>query len=309
MKQPAVVSLFIAFGLLATMTVAEKPGRSESPISIPATWLSAWSQPPCADRPLQIIHGVDSEGALPEGIHQMLRTKGTAAFTPEPMQQYKVRGLGGVVANVALRGYLGSKANWRNLTSVVEAFAKLGMVVWLYDEEGYPSGAAGGLVLRENRGWEATALAFDPSRPDPFIVRPAYEFTHASNNYYAAQRYVNVLDDRATRSFLAKTHEAHWKRLGPYFGPTVEATFTDEPSLIAINLGQIPEAVRKTVPVIDPIDPGVRPLPSMPWCRYGGWLTAGRSLAGRQPPAVAGAASGVVVGAGSLTEKCHASLP
>jgi hypothetical protein len=41
--------------------------------------------------------------------------------------------------------------------------------------------------------------------------------------------------------------------------------FTDEPSLIAVNLGQLPESVRKTVRVVDPPDPKVRPLPSVPW--------------------------------------------
>ena len=97
-----------------------------------------------------------------------------------------------------------SEANWANLARAVAAFAKLDMVVWFYDEEGYPSGAAGGPVLRENRDFQATELAFDPSRPDPFVVRPAYEYTHASNNYYAARRYVNLLDDRAIRRFLPR---------------------------------------------------------------------------------------------------------
>ena len=178
--------MLVAFGFLAALFGVEKPGRS-APL-LPAAWLSAWSQPPSADRPLQIIHGVDSKGALPEGIHQVLREKGPAAITPNAMQQYKARGLGGVVANVAFRGYLGSEANWKNLTKAVEAFAKLGMVVWIYDEEGYPSGSAGGLVVRENRDFQASELAFDASRPDPFVVRPAYEYTHASNNYYAARR-------------------------------------------------------------------------------------------------------------------------
>ncbi len=258
MKQPSIFSLLVMSGFVVALSGAEKPAGSQSPV--PAAWLSAWSQPPSSDRPLQIIHGVDSGGALPEGIHQMLREKGPAAITPDAMHQYKARGLGGVVTNVAFHGYLESEANWANLARAVAAFAKLDMVVWFYDEEGYPSGAAGGLVLRENRDFQATELAFDPSRPDPFVVRPAYEYTHASNNYYAARRYVNLLDDRAIRCFLAKTHEAYWKRLGPYFGSTVQATFTDEPSLIAINLGQIPESVRKTVPVIDTIDPNVRPL-------------------------------------------------
>ena len=132
------------------------------------------------------------------------------------MQYYKDRGLGGVVCNVAFQDYLRSEENWKTLVRGV-GLRQLGLVVWLYDEEGYPSGAAGGLVLRENQAFEAMALAFDASQPDPFVVRPAYEHTHASNNYYAARRYINLLDDRAVR-FLAKTHDAYQKRLEPYFG-------------------------------------------------------------------------------------------
>ncbi len=44
-------------------------------------------------------------------------------------------------------------------------------------------------------------MAFDKSRPDPFLVRPAYEHTHASNNFHAARRYINLIDDRAVRCY------------------------------------------------------------------------------------------------------------
>ena len=56
--------------------------------------------------------------------------------------------------------------------------------------------------------------------------------------------------------FIAKTHEAYYERLEPYFGHTIQAMFTDEPSLIAINIGQIPDDARKRVRVVDPLGPG-----------------------------------------------------
>ena len=43
-----------------------------------------------------------------------------------------------------------SEEHWKTLIAGVEQCQQLGMVVWLYDEDGYPSGAAGGLVLAEN---------------------------------------------------------------------------------------------------------------------------------------------------------------
>ena len=87
---------------------------------------------------------------------------------------------------------------------------------------------------------------------DPFMLRAAYEHTHASNNYHAARRYANLLDDRAVASFIDVTHNAYYERLKPLFGQTVQAMFTDEPSLIAVNIGQIPEEVRQRVKVDDP---------------------------------------------------------
>jgi len=246
----------------ANAPAGEPPGGSGD-AAIPAGWLASWKEPPPADRPLQIIHGIRPLRAPAAG------TQPAAAEAEDPfvrtMRFYKDHGLGGVVCNVAFDDYLTSEKNWKALEAGVEACRKLGLVVWLYDEEGYPSGAAGGLVLKENPQFEAMELAFDRSRPDPFLLRPAYEHTHAGNNFHAARRYVNLLDERAVRSFLHKTHDAYRQRLEKHFGRTIEAIFTDEPSLIAVNLGQLPEEVRKRVRVVDPLDPAVRPLPAVPW--------------------------------------------
>jgi len=167
---------------------ADKPGIDPPGQPLPAVWLADWNQPPMANRPLQIIHGIDLRAALAEGVEQMVGGSSPGQLKSEPMRFYKDRGLGGVVCNVAFRGYMDSEENWKNLVAGVEGCDRLGMVVWIYDEQGYPSGAAGGQVLRENRAWEATELAFDASRSDPLLIRAAYEHTHASNNYYAARR-------------------------------------------------------------------------------------------------------------------------
>lgn len=267
MKLNAIVVLGVALSAAirpsAMAEGAAEPGAGQV---LPDDWLARWNGPPAEDRPLQIVHGIDPRRAVPEGIQQMLNQPNGKRVAPEGMRYYLDRGLGGVVANVAFQDYMRSEQHWKTLIAGVEACRELGLVVWLYDEDGYPSGAAGGLVLEENPQFEATELAFDPDRDDPFIIRPAYEDTHASNNYYAARRYVNLIDDRACRSFIEKTHDAYWQRMEPYFGQTIRATFTDEPSLIAINIGQIPESARKRVRVIDPMDPAVKPLPRVPWC-------------------------------------------
>jgi hypothetical protein len=252
---------------------------------LPASWGARWAQPPAEDRPLQIVHGIDASGKVISGMGQMVTGTGHDQMVPNLMQFYRERGMGGVVCNVAFQDYLRSEEAWQTLIAAVESCRTQGLVVWIYDEKGYPSGGAGGLVLEERPEYEAQALAYDATLPEPFVVRPAYEFTHASNNYHAARRYINLIDDRAVRLFIEKTHEAYRQRLGDRIGTTVKAFFTDEPSLITVNLGQIPEAARQRVPVVDPVDPNVKALPSVPWVydlparyreRYGADLLAVR---------------------------------
>jgi hypothetical protein len=252
-------------GLLAACACLIHTVAARAAEPLPADWLARWRDPPPEDRPLQIVHGIDPRGVLRDGMGQMVAGADPGKAVMAGIQTYKDLGLGGIVCNVAFKDYMRSEEKFKVLVDGIEACSKLGLVAWLYDEDGYPSGSAGGLVLKENPAFEALELAYDASRSDPFILRPAYEFTHASNNYYAARRYVNLLDDRATRSFLAHTHEVYWKRLQPHFGKTIQAMFTDEPSLIAVNLGQIPEKARQNVPVVDPLDPNVRALPAVPW--------------------------------------------
>lgn len=227
--------------------VQEVTGERAAP-ELPKGWLAAWNSPPAELRPLQIVHGLAPNQATVEG-----------------MEKLKELGLGGIVCNVNFNQYMRSEEHWKTLVNAVEACKKTGLVVWIYDEDGYPSGAAGGLVLEKDAKFEALALAYDASQANPFILRPSYEHTHASNNVYAARRYPNLLNAKAVDYFVEVTHEAYWKRLERHFGGTIKALFTDEPSLMATNIGQIAEHIRKNVRTIDPLDENVKALPSVPW--------------------------------------------
>jgi len=240
-------------------------GSGIIPDVVPRSWLERWLSPPADHRPLQIVHGIAPDGKGPAGMAQMVPGAGSDSAIESGMRRYRDLGLGGIVCNVMFKDYMRSEPAWDALVQAVRACRDLGLVAWIYDEDGYPSGAAGGLVLEGNPEFEALELARDTAAAQPFIVRPAYEFTHASNNYYAARRYVNLLDDRAVRKFVSVTHEAYRRRLGAELGGTVKAFFTDEPSLITVNLGEIPESARRNVPIRDPPDPAAKPLPAVPW--------------------------------------------
>ena len=68
------------------------------------------------------------------------------------------RGFGGVVNNVCTRNYTQDPEEWEVFAFVADECERLGMRLWIYDEDGYPSGAAGGLTIAENPDFEATAV-------------------------------------------------------------------------------------------------------------------------------------------------------
>ena len=213
------------------------------------TWTEAWNAPQAEHRPLQIVHGWFAQ--RPDLDNQAARLKNC--------------GLGGIVCNVHRQNYLRDEDQWKKFTDAVKAVRAAGLRVWIYDEDGYPSLGAGGVVLDGHRELESLALVYDKDAAEPFSVRPAYEYTHASNNHAAARRYPNPLGAAATKRFLDVTHEQYRTRLGKELFEQIEAFFTDEPSMMAVNIGQIPEEIRVRVRIDDPLDPNVKPLPMVSW--------------------------------------------
>ena len=233
----SVTAIFL-LGLLISFT---------QPDVVPSGWRTSWESPSPKYRPLQIVHGAD------------IRKK--ASYYKDTC------GLGGVVCNVQFGDrYLKSEENWKVFVEGVKAMYDAGLRIWIYDEDGYPSLAAGGRVLEADPSLESLEMVYDKDdRQQSFKVRKCYEFVHASNNFYAARRYPNPLDPKATQKFIELTHQAYYKHLGPELYNKVAAFFTDEPSMMGCNLGQLREEVRKNVRVIDPLDPNKKNLPMISW--------------------------------------------
>ena len=104
--------------------------------------------------------------------------------------------------------------------AVVRRAGELGMHAWLYDEGGWPSGGACGLVA-----------ASDPEGRFAPRERTAAEGAPRVRPYGAAPARPSVVEPGATRRFLDLTHEAYAARLGGALGTTVRIAFTDEPGL------------------------------------------------------------------------------
>ncbi|MFO0907516.1 MAG: glycosyl hydrolase [Isosphaeraceae bacterium] len=115
-----------------------------------------FASPPAAGRILKIIHGWPN----PASDQQAL------------IERLKRQGFGGVTCNVSFDDYLESAARWQDFERAVKAAHTAGWSMWLYDERGYPSGNAGGLVLKEHPEWEARGLliADAESRGEPITI-------------------------------------------------------------------------------------------------------------------------------------------
>ena len=137
------------------------------------------------------------------------------------------------------------------------------MLAWLYDEDRWPSGAAGGIVtknaefrqcrLRLSRrllsrscnGGGKFLACFDVTLDDEGrlarYLRVGEEDQAAGFKLYASveteqpspwfnnQTYVNTLDPAAIREFINVTHERYRERFAKDFGGVIPAIFTDEP--------------------------------------------------------------------------------
>lgn len=152
---------------------------------------------------------------------------------------------------------------WFDLWKVaLEEAERLDMNVWIYDENSYPSGFAGGFVPRlmpESRGrglhyretdkpkWRDNTLAIfrragdqaqnvsDKVRAGDTLPAGTYlvaEVRRAQDRAWTGGGpYVDLLYPGVTEQFLEVTLEAYRREIGDHFGKRVPGCFTDEPEV------------------------------------------------------------------------------
>ena len=147
----------------------------------------------------------------------------------------------------------------------VDEAKKLGMEAWLYDEDRWPSGAAGGLVtcnpefrmraveceVRTSTSglkWDDVLAAFTAKiagekasevkriktksklnleKGNKLLVFRV--MVTAPSDWYNGQTYLDTMNPKAVEKFVEVTHEQYKKRFGDEFGKTIPGIFTDEP--------------------------------------------------------------------------------
>ena len=109
-------------------------------------------------------------------------------------------------------------------SKVVRRARELGMHSYLYDEGGWPSGGACGLVAASDREGRFAQREVAMSRDGMVNIRTrSYPDGRA--------RYPSVVERGTVQRFIELTHEAYLRRLGGDIGSTIRIAFTDEPDM------------------------------------------------------------------------------
>ncbi len=221
-----------------------------------AAWLKSWKAPDATfqGKPFWCWNGKLTE-------EELLRQ----------LPIFKEMGMGGVFMHSRTglaTEYLGE--DWFNLVNTcADEAEKLGMEAWLYDEDRWPSGSAGGLATREDRYrmkylrlkiwsedtdwssllWPETEHfvaafsaringlnleGYDPVNygdcPKIFDSLLVFSWEHmAPHSFYNGGSYLDTLSREATEHFLDLTHDRYAEKCGDRIGKSIHGIFTDEP--------------------------------------------------------------------------------
>ena len=127
--------------------------------------------------------------------------------------------------------------------ATLRACEDLGLKVWLYDEDKWPSGYGGGNVPLTDEAFRMRVLIARRAGVDvPSHARPlgeardglqVYEWVASDGNpWFNGTCYADLMNPAAVRRFLDVAYEPYAARYGRHYGKLVTAQFTDEPASI-----------------------------------------------------------------------------
>lgn len=138
--------------------------------------------------------------------------------------------------------YMGEK--WFSCIKACAQKAKeLGMEAWAYDENGWPSGIAGGEMLYDERNFRrfldysfgvrdfSAYVSYDISGEELVRLKDDTLCDNCLNLYvYVKKTAVDCLDEEVVERFLQCTHERYRKAFGGNLKDYIKGFFTDEPT-------------------------------------------------------------------------------
>lgn len=103
-----------------------------------------------------------------------------------------------------------------------------GIDAWIYDEDKWPSGMAGGMITRDFPQYRAKALTLQ--RDQDGSCHFQWE-TSGDSEWYNGYGPANNLDPGSVRKFIDLTHEKYWAAVPSIREGKVRGFFTDEPNV------------------------------------------------------------------------------
>ena len=155
----------------------------------------------------------------------------------------KQQGIGGFFmhARGGLRTEYMSEEWMQCVDACIEAAREYGMQAWIYDENGWPSGFAGGKLLEKEENRDAhityTVGAYDPKAWVSYsLAAEKLQRIHGSTAEECLNLYLHIspstadiLNEDVVEQFLQETHEKYAKRYGEKLSQSLAGIFTDEP--------------------------------------------------------------------------------
>ena len=106
----------------------------------------------------EIWRKIDADFPNPPAEFRLVQYCGHEGVVP-PIDKMRAAGIGGVMLFMNKRNYLRNEEAWTDLQTTIRLAKAAGMQVWVADDNGFPSGQAGGLVVEANSAFELRVLA------------------------------------------------------------------------------------------------------------------------------------------------------
>lgn len=149
-------------------------------------------------------------------------------------------------------GYLSDE--WmEDMKACLEAARETGTLAWLYDEDKWPSGFAGGMVPEMSEAYRSRGLVLlsqeEITENDTVLTEttlngsPVFickRISPLSDLWFNGASYVDLMNPEAVDAFLNSTHERYKEVMGDSFGKEIPGIFTDEPCYLMEGKYDVP---------------------------------------------------------------------
>lgn len=204
-------------------------------------------------------------------------------------------GMGGFFmhARVGLQTPFLGQEWFESVSNCIQEAEKLGMTAYLYDEDRWPSGSAGGMVTADKEYRIKAVIMSKVPLDDPEAIYLAsfavdndgipeswhrtsagtagnvlhfYSRCSFPESWYNGQTYLDTLDPQAVKAFIKTAYEPYAERFQDKFGSSVGAIFTDEPNYRTAMFSENAKTIagsRENPPEVPKILPWTTKLPEL----------------------------------------------